>query len=92
MVGGVGSMEILLLYVIQAAVFFAVPIGIFIFARRFLRAYERRSDGSGQLTELTERVRRLEERTEEMASENERLLEGQRFMTKLLAERPPQGE
>ena len=54
-----------------------------------VRLMDRRGDGDPRrLQRLEERVARLEGTVESMASEMERLGEGQRFMTKLLAERP----
>jgi hypothetical protein len=55
-----------------------------------VRLMERRTDGDPRrLQRLEERVARLEGTIESMSSEVERLSEGQRFMTKLLAERSP---
>ena len=53
-----------------------------------VRIMDRRGDGDPRrLQRLEERVARLEGSIESMASEMERLGEGQRFMTKLLSER-----
>ena len=65
----------------------ALPVGLFVFARRFLRAFERRSIREAQIAELSERVHRLETRLEEIAEENDRLREDQRFVRQLLADR-----
>ena len=55
-----------------------------------VRLLDRRSDGDPKRVQrLEERVARLEGSLESMSSEMERLGEGQRFMTKLLAERAP---
>jgi hypothetical protein len=55
-----------------------------------VRLMDRRSDGDPRrLQRLEERIARLEGTVESISSEMERLGEGQRFMTKLLAERPP---
>jgi hypothetical protein len=57
-----------------------------------VRLMDRRSDGDPKRVErLEERVARLEGSLESMASEMERLGEGQRFMTKLLSERSQSG-
>ena len=57
-----------------------------------VRLMDRRSDGDPKRVQrLEERVARLEGSIEAMASEMERLGEGQRFMTKLLAERSQSG-
>ena len=53
-----------------------------------VRLMDRRNDGDPRrLQRLEERMARLEGTVESMSSEMERLAEGQRFMTKLLAER-----
>ena len=53
-----------------------------------VRLMDRRGDGEPRRVQrLEERVARLEGTIESMASEMERLGEGQRFMTKLLSER-----
>lgn len=55
-----------------------------------VRLMDRRGDGDPRKVQrLEERVARLEGSIEAMSSEMERLTEGQRFMTKLLAERSP---
>lgn len=57
-----------------------------------VRLMDRRSDGDPKRVErLEERVARLEGSLESMASEMERLGEGQRFMTKLLSDRSQSG-
>jgi hypothetical protein len=57
-----------------------------------VRLMDRRSDGDPRRVQrLEERIARLEGSMESMASEMERLGEGQRFMTKLLAERSQGG-
>jgi hypothetical protein len=57
-----------------------------------VRLMDRRSDGDpNRVQRLEERVARLEGSLESMASEMERLGEGQRFMTKLLSERSQSG-
>lgn len=57
-----------------------------------VRLMDRRSDGDPKRVQrLEERVARLEGSLESMASEMERLGEGQRFMTKLLSERSQSG-
>lgn len=54
-----------------------------------VRLMDRKSNGDPRrLERLEERLARLEGTVESMSSEMERLSEGQRFMTKLLAERP----
>jgi hypothetical protein len=56
-------------------------------ALRFVRAAERRSVSREELTELTERVRRLEEELVAADTEIERLAAAERFNTQLLASR-----
>ena len=53
-----------------------------------VRLMDRRGDGDPRRVQhLEERMARLEGTVESMASEMERLSEGQRFMTKLLSDR-----
>ena len=53
-----------------------------------VRLMDRRGDGDPRRAQrLEERMARLEGTVESMASEMERLAEGQRFMTKLLSDR-----
>ena len=55
-----------------------------------VRLMDRRGEGDPKRVQrLEERIARLEGSIEAMSSEMERLGEGQRFMTKLLAERSP---
>ena len=82
-----------------------VPLGAFVCAI-FLaigvplaRAYSRRMDADSRNprlpTEVTERLERMEHAIDSIAIEVERITEGQRFTTKLLAERggtPAAGE
>ena len=57
-----------------------------------VRLMDRRGDGEPRRVQrLEERIARLEGTIESMASEMERLGEGQRFMTKLLSERSQGG-
>jgi hypothetical protein len=74
-----------------------LPVGVIYFARRVLRALERRSVSEGQISELSDRLRRMEERIEEVASDTARLEESQRFTTAILSSslessRQPQGQ
>jgi hypothetical protein len=85
---GPGSVEMVLVFALSVALWIGIPVAIFVFARRLLRAIERRSVRESQLAELTERLQRLEERCEHMADDAERLREDQRFTRQLLTERP----
>jgi cell division protein FtsB len=88
--GDLGVVELVLGVVLTAAFWVGVPVAIFVFARRFLRAVERRSVRESQIAELTERLQRLEEHLYDLADENERLREDQRFTRELLLERSPE--
>jgi hypothetical protein len=57
-------------------------------ARAFASRIEHKSVGSGIPVELTARLERMEQSIDTIAIEIERISEGQRFTTKLLAERP----
>jgi hypothetical protein len=72
--------------VLSALIWVGIPVGIFVFARRFLRAVERRSIHESQFAELAERLQRLEARLDDLADDTERLREDQRFTRQLLAE------
>jgi hypothetical protein len=62
-----------------------VPLGLFLFGRGVLRALNRRSVAESQVAEINERLRKLEERVEEVGSDNLRLAEAHQFATALLA-------
>jgi hypothetical protein len=63
----------------------AVPVGLFLFGRRLLRSLDRRTVSQSDLAALSERLRRLEERVEDIGSETERISESSRFASALLA-------
>ena len=77
-------------WLLSAALWIALPVGLFVFARRFLRAFERRSIREAQLAELSERMHRLEARLDDVIEENGRLREDQRFVRQLLSDRDRQ--
>jgi|GEM_PF-3421336 len=79
--------ELVLFYALSVAFWIAIPLGIFVFARRLLRAIERRPVRESQIAELTERLQRLEARLEDIADETDRLRDDQRFTRQLLTER-----
>ena len=83
--------ELVLFYALSVAFWIAIPLGIFVFARRLLRAIERRPVRESQIAELTERLQRLEARLEDIADETDRLRDDQRFTRQLLTE-PVTGE
>jgi hypothetical protein len=64
-----------------------VPITIFVFARRLLRSLERRTLAQSDLAGLGDRLQKLEEHVEQIALDQDRLAEGQRFTNNLLASR-----
>ena len=77
---------------------FAVPIAAFIciaaaligvpIARAYARRIEGRPSNDGRLAnDVTARLERMEQAIDSIAVEVERIAEGQRFTTKLLAER-----
>jgi hypothetical protein len=78
-----GEMVPIALFVCVAAAMIGLPIA---------RAYARRMDrgGSGDTPlphDVTDRLERMEQSIDSIAIEVERIAEGQRFTTKLLAER-----
>lgn len=78
--------------VLSVLVWIGIPVGIFVFARRFLRAVERRSVTESQLVELRERLQqleaRLDARLDDVTDDTARLREDQRFTRELLLQRP----
>jgi len=76
---------------------FLVPITLFIvggaatvltpIARAFARRMDREGTGPAVPSDVSARLERIEQAIEAMALEVERISEGQRFTTKLLAER-----
>jgi len=77
--------------VVSAVVLIAIPVAIVVFARRLLRAVERRSVLEGRIAELGERVQRLESQYLDLADETARLREAERFTQRLLADRAALG-
>lgn len=78
---GMGPIEVLF------AGAFLIPVAVaVVLAARFVRANERRPVG-GDHTRLEERIARLEDTIDQMSQQLERVAEGQRFTTQLLAER-----
>lgn len=73
------------LIVIEVILWIGIPVAIFLFGRGVLRALNRRSVSESQVAEITDRLRRLEERVEEISSDNDRLSEAHQFATALLA-------
>jgi hypothetical protein len=77
--------------VIIFPVFFGIG-GSVIFARMWFKHRERMASlrgGGGRDTALEQRLERIEQAVETIAVEMERMGEGQRFVTKLLAGRAP---
>ena len=48
---GVGILEFMLFWVLFGALWIGVPVALFMFARRFLRAYERRASAPSEIAE-----------------------------------------
>lgn len=65
----------------------AIIGGGFALAFRFVRAFERRGSDPRELTELREKVSRLEDSLESVTHQIERVSEAQQFTTRLLTER-----
>ena len=74
---------------ISLGFFVAVGIVIVNLARIFTQARSR-GIGAANTAALEERVARLEHVIEGLTAENQRLVDGQRFFTQLLAQRPAQ--
>ena len=80
-----------------AGITFFIVTGLVIVLFPFVRALARRMDRSGSTPsqnpalarEVAERLQRIEHGVDSISLEVERISEGQRFTTKLLAERPP---
>lgn len=68
-------------------VWIAIIGGGFALAMRFVRAFERRGADQRELTELREKVARLEDSIESVTHQIERVSEAQQFTTRLLTER-----
>jgi hypothetical protein len=78
----------LILWAIGWIVILAIPsLGIYALFR-FLRAYERRGAERTELNVLKERLLRVEESSGDIGDRMEKLAEEQRFLTRLLRERP----
>lgn len=75
----------------------AIPLVVLITASagvlfRFFQHRERMAElngGGGKLAASTERLERLEQAVESIAIEVERVGEGQRYLTRVLEDRPP---
>lgn len=59
-------------------------------AKLISRRHEPSALGSGAVAQIDERLARMEQAIDAMAVEVERISEGQRFTTKLLADRQPE--
>jgi hypothetical protein len=76
--------------IIIVPVVFAIPAIVMVLRMSF-RHKEKMAElnaGSGRAFELEARLERIEQAVDTIAVEMERIGEGQRFVTKLLAERP----
>jgi hypothetical protein len=83
MLGEMGAMEFV--YLLTTIV--ALPLAAFLLLRRFSPAAQSRSAESILANDVSERLLRIEARLEDLADENRRLAEANRFMTTLLADR-----
>ena len=59
MLGGISSIEVIVLYLITGAVAIGVPLALVVFAWRWLRAYERRTAPPPEIAELRTKVEKL---------------------------------
>src|SRR5688500_3557539 len=84
---GPGGFYMVVWAALSAILWIGIPVAIFVFARRLLRAIERRSVQESQVAELSERLQRLEAQYLDLANDNERLREAQRFTQQLLVAR-----
>jgi hypothetical protein len=81
-------------YEVFIPITFFIVVGVIV--APFARAYAKRLEHGGNPQQIPldvkERLERMEQSIDSIAVEVERISEGQRFTTKLLAERTPQGE
>jgi hypothetical protein len=78
----------LILWVIVQGAIFSIPIlGIYALWR-FVKAYERRGSERSELSVLKDRLLRVEESSGDINDRLDKLAEEQRFLTRLLRERP----
>jgi hypothetical protein len=87
MLDAAGPGTIILWAILQTA-FIAVPVFTLYALWRFLRAYERRGSERSELTALKARMLQVEEGTGDIRDQLSKLTEEQRFITRLLGERP----
>ena len=78
-----GELIPITLFICIAATMIGLPI-----ARAWARRLESRPHHTDQLPEVNARLERMEQAIDSIAVEIERISEGQRFTTKLLADRP----
>jgi hypothetical protein len=81
-----------LIFVVAVAFWGTVLGGGFYFARRHVRALERRASDESELADLRQRVARLEEALDDTHRDVERLETAQEFTNRLLAGRPSSGD
>lgn len=63
----------------------ALPLTLFYFGRQLLRTVGAHSLSQSDVTAIADRLYRLEERVEQIATDTERIAEGQHFATALFA-------
>jgi hypothetical protein len=83
MLGELGVMESV--YLLTTIV--ALPLAAYLVVRRFLPGTQSRSAETILANDVSERLLRIESRLDDLADENRRLAEANRFMTTLLADR-----
>ena len=71
--------------VLVALSWMALPLVLFFFGRRLLRAVEGRSVIHSDLAAIADRLYKLEARVEQIATDTEKISEGQYFASALLA-------
>ena len=81
------TLENILFLALSGAAWVGVTAAVVLYARRMLRAVERRSVAETQVALLTERLQQLEARVESVSDDTERLHEDQRFTRQLLIDR-----
>ncbi|HVD62551.1 MAG TPA: hypothetical protein VNC11_16880 [Gemmatimonadaceae bacterium] len=72
-------------YVLIALSWLAIPLVLFFFGRRLIRAVEGRTLIHSDLAAIADRLYRLEVRVEQVATDTEKISEGQYFASALLA-------
>ena len=80
---GMGVGELFLV----SAIWFAIPAAAFYLLLRAVRAFERRAPARNEIAAIDERIARLEDDLSAITDQLDVLAEGQRFTTRVLADR-----